>query len=129
MYSLPLNKKYWAAILSVLFLFIVASTLYAAPMKLDDQVTMDRIQLVTQQINLLKSRLSQGESELLDLQQKHDKQISGLTIEKVTKSLLDKASLDISVAKSNLDSINIELTDNRQTITWLEKSVQEIENH
>src|SRR5207253_1811591 len=37
-------------------------------------------------------------------------------------------ALDISVAKSNLDSIKIELADTQQTIIWLEKSIQEIEN-
>jgi hypothetical protein len=80
---------------------VVTITAQAKPASPDDQVTIDRIELVTQQINLLKTRLSQGEHELSQLQQLHDKQITGLTIEKATKSLLDKASLDISVSKSN----------------------------
>lgn len=121
----PLIKSVIA--LAFLLLMVTLSS-HAKPVKPDEQITIDRIQLVTQQINLLQNRLNQGERELKELQQQHDKQITGLTIEKASKSLLDKAALDISVSKSNLDSVNIELTDTRQTIVWLEKSIQEIEN-
>lgn len=124
----PLLKKivcYVALILCSLCLH----TVYAAnDSDSDDNASIDRIELVTQQINLLKNRQTQGDTELLALQDQHDKEISQLAIEKVNKNLLDKASLDISVSKSNLDSINIELTDCQQTISWLEKSVQEIKN-
>lgn len=99
-----------------------------ASTNLDDQNTIDRIQLVTQQIHLLQNRLNQSERESTELQQKQDQYVEGLMPSKVSKSLLDKAALDISVAQSNLDSVNIESTDTQQTITWLEKSVQEIEN-
>ncbi|MBX3709211.1 MAG: mechanosensitive ion channel [Gammaproteobacteria bacterium] len=122
-----INQLLAALLLALLICPIVVSS----PAKLGhsvNQTTIDRTDLVTQQINLLKSRLSQGEHEYVELQQQHDKQIAGLTIEKATKNLLDKASLDISVSKSNLDSINIELTDAQHTIAWLEKSTQEIEN-
>ncbi|TAK76257.1 MAG: mechanosensitive ion channel, partial [Gammaproteobacteria bacterium] len=94
----------------------------------DEVTTIDRVQLVTQQINLLKSRLTQGEHELADLQKQHDDQLSQLAIEKSSKNMLDKSALDISVSQSNLDSITIELTDAQQTISWLEKNIQEIEN-
>ena len=90
--------------------------------------TIDRIELATQQITMLKNRLKQAEHELTHLEQEHDQQISQLMLEKASKNLLDKASLDISVSKSNLDSINIELIDAQQTANWLEKNVQEIEN-
>ncbi|HEX4044353.1 MAG TPA: hypothetical protein VHZ76_01640, partial [Gammaproteobacteria bacterium] len=93
----------------------------------DKSLTVDRIQLVTQQINLLKDRLSQSQYDLAGLQQERDKQTQ-LTIEKVSKNLLDKVSLDVAVAKSNLDSIQIELTDSQQTTSWIEKNIQEIEN-
>jgi len=117
----------------IIFIFtlclnIIPAALYAQPVKKTDDVMIDRIQLVTEQINLLKNRLSQGEQELAELQQQHDKQISELAIEKVSKRLLDKSALDVSVSKSNVDSINIELTDTQQTIVWIEKSIQEIEN-
>lgn len=90
--------------------------------------TMDRVQLVTQQINLLKNRLSQGDRELAELQAQHEKEVSEFVLEKASKNLLDKASLDILVYKSNLDSINIELTDCQQTIGWLNKNIQETES-
>src|SRR3990167_4130546 len=105
-----------------------ANSVSASSTSLDTSVTIDRIQVVNQQINLLKNRLTQGERELKELQEEHNKQMSQITIEKVSKSLLDKANLDISVSKSNLDSINIELTDSQQSISWLEKNIQEIEN-
>ena len=110
---------------SMMVSFVCAATPTSAPA---EEVEIDRIQLVTQQIALLKSRLDQGESELKQLQIKQEDEISRAAIDKASKSLLDKASLDISVTKSNLDGINIELTDSQQTTTWLEKNIQEIEN-
>ena len=121
-----LNKKNLALIIS-LVLFAVSFNVYAAD-EASDESSIDRVELVTQQINLLKSRYQQSENELASLQKQHDDQISRIALEKASKSLLDKAALDISVAKSNADSINIELTDTQQTISWLEKNVQEIEN-
>lgn len=120
-----IKKSVWLVLTLSLFF---ATITFALPAKKDNDVMIDRIQLVIQQIKLLKNRLSQSEQELAELQQQHDKQISALAIEKVSKSLLDKAVLDVSVSNSNLDSINIELTDARLMITWLEKNNQEIEN-
>ena len=102
-------------------LYMAAFSAHADAIKMDEAITIDRIQLVTQQIKLLDNRLGQSERELGDLQQKHDEQLKGMTPGKVSKSFLDKASLDISVSRSNLDSVNIELTDTQQTIAWLEK--------
>lgn len=89
---------------------------------------IDRIELVREQINLLKNRLQQTQQELNGLQQQHDEEISQLTLEKASKNLLDKAALDISVAQSNVDSVDIELNDAQQALGWLEKNVQEINN-
>jgi potassium efflux system protein len=119
----PLIKR-----LLTLFLCFAAFSSQALTIKSDEQNTMDRVHLVQQQINLLQNRLNQSGHELNDLQQKHDTQLKGISAEKISKSHLDKALLDISVSKSNLDSVNIELTDAQQTIAWLEKSIQEIEN-
>ncbi|WP_170131712.1 mechanosensitive ion channel domain-containing protein [Aquicella lusitana] len=119
-------KKVWVVFSLVLLVCVFSCGAFAE--NSDSDETIDRIQLVTQQINLLKERLAQQEHEFADLQQQHDKQISQLIIEKASKNLLDKASLDISVSKSNLDSITIELADTQQTINWLEKNIQEIEN-
>jgi len=114
-----------STLLSILLLAITSCS-YADETSSKDP-SMDRIELATQQINLLKNRLAQGEQELAQLQ-RHDKNIPKLTITNTNKNLLEKASLDISVAKSNLDTLNIELTDCQQTISWLQKSIQEIEN-
>lgn len=125
MRMLRLIKSNCAAIFCVLMLTLVPIG-HAELANANSDGSIDRIQLVTEQINLLKNRLSQAEGELASLQQ--DEQISQLALEKASKNLVDKASLDISVAKSNLDSINIELTDSQQTSSWLEKNITEIEN-
>ncbi len=128
--SLRLLNKFTSVVLSIaLLISVLLGNAYAGKPTLADEVDIDRIQLVTQQITLLKSRLNQGEVEFKQLQAKLDEDISPLVLEKASKNLLDKAALDISVTKSNLDGINIELADSRQTITWLEKNIQEIENH
>lgn len=80
------------------------------------------------QIELLKNRLVQAKSELAQLQRQQDKRIEMWMPAHVNKALLDHIELKIVVAKSNLDSINIELTDSLQSITRLEKDNQDIEN-
>jgi potassium-dependent mechanosensitive channel len=94
----------------------------------NETATIDRIQVVEQQIQLLKSRLKQWQQELTGLQKAHDKELSEMSVNKINKNTLDKIALEISVAKSNLDSASIELTDTQQTINWLEKNNQEIQN-
>lgn len=119
----PLIKKWVAVVLFAFCLCLGSAFTYA-----DDSLSVDRIQLATKQIELLNNRYAQAQRELTDLQKQHDLQISHIMLEKASKKLLDKASLDILVAKSNLDSVNIELSDAQQSINWLEKNIQEIEN-
>lgn len=82
--------------------------------------SIDRIDIANQQINLLKSRFGQAENELAAMQ-RNDVLPPLNLLEQAGKNLLDKAMLDIAVSKSNLDSISIELTDARQTTSWLAK--------
>jgi len=117
------NNKLLLAMLCMIFLSMGSMLVHAGESSL-----VDRLQLVTKQIDLLKSRYGQAQQELLDLQKQHDIQISQLVLEKASKKVVDKAALDILVAQSNLDSITIELEDTQQTISWLEKNIQEIEN-
>jgi len=79
-----LNKKHSIAILLALF-FCLFGRIDAQPLAVNETGTMDRVQLVAQQISLLKDRLKQGKHELQDLQQQHDQFISQLTIEKTSK--------------------------------------------
>lgn len=120
-------NRYMRCFILAIFVCLLLPSTYAETLITED-ATIDRILLVKQQINLLKNRQQRQEKELAELEQQHEKEISDLTIEKASKSLLEKASLDILVAKSNVDSISIELTDCQQTVSWLEKSVQEIQN-
>lgn len=95
---------------------------------LGNDATIDRAQLVTQQNTLLQNRLMQSKAELTQLQAENDREISQLAVEKASKNILDKTSLEISVAQSNLDSVDIELIDSQQALNRLEKNIQEIEN-
>lgn len=107
-----------------IIMFASAIPAYSAPVEAG---ASDRIEIVSQQIKLLEGRYQQAELELANLRQ-DNMDISPATLEQAGKSLLDRATLDISVAKSNLESISIELTDVRQTVEWLDKSSQEIKN-
>lgn len=107
-------------------LFVIALTCLTA--KAESSGSIDRIELVNKQIAILKERYTQASGELTELQKQHDIQISHIVLENASKKLLDKASLDILVSKSNLDSVRMEMGDAQQTIHWLDKSTQEIEN-
>ncbi len=115
---------------TVLLAFLAAVFFIAAPsVSFADEIdaSNDRVNIVLQQIGLLQNRLQQSQQELTELQKTHDSDVANLTLQKASKNLLDKSSLDISVSKSNLDSITMELSDSEQTINWLEKNIQEIE--
>lgn len=123
-----LTKKYYFSFFIILVLLFCLNISRAETTGTIESGTIDRIHLVSQQINLLKNRLQQNKTELEDLQKAQDQQFTEFAIDKASKNLLDKASLEVSVSKSNLDSINIELSDTQQTINWLQKNIQEIEN-
>lgn len=124
MRSSALSKLIFIPML-VFFLSLSWQNLYAEN-PTQTALSMDRVQLVKEQINLLNNRLTQAKLELETLQR--NEHISQTALDKASKHLVDKASLDVIVAQSNLDSINIELTDSQQTNNWLEKNIQEIEN-
>lgn len=88
---------------------------------------LDKTKVVQQHIELLKNRLNQSEIELTNLQQQQN-QFAKLSYDHVNKQWLYWTKLDISVAKSNLESIIIELSECQQTINLLEKDTQELDN-
>lgn len=91
-------------------------------------IYLDKAKIVSQQIDLLKARLDQAKNELKDLQKNQDTFLSKLTIDRVSKPMLNQLDLDIAEAKSNLNGITIELYESQQTVTRLEKGIQEIQN-
>ena len=107
-------------------LFVV--TAFADPVELGNDFYQDKTKVVAQHIELLKNRLNQTENELVSLQNQQASQIANLSYDRVTKEWLNWTKLDISIAKSNLDSINIELSESQQTINLLEKDTQELDN-
>jgi potassium efflux system protein len=119
-----LNLKFYC--LSLLGWLILSSSVVAQP--LANATYLNRAKLVSQQIVLLKNRLSQSKNELEKLQHYQDAELSSLSVDKVNKPLLNQIILDMAVAKSNIDSISIELTESQQMVTRLEKETRESEN-
>lgn len=108
--SLFLNSFVWAA--------------DAAP--LTNDFYADKATLITQQIELLKIRVGQAQTELQKLQKQQDNFFA--SVEQVNRHLLTQTGLDIAIARSNLESINIELVECQQAVTRFEKDVQELQN-
>lgn len=110
----------------VFFFWIFLSiTAFAQDTQRINPLFVDHTKLVTEQINLLKNRLTQANNQLNALQAHTENQVS---YEQVSTQLLKQIGLDIAVANSNFDSINIEVTEAQQTVTRIEKHTQELEN-
>lgn len=124
-----LNIKFFLQII-VLFLLasVSASGAFASTGKSEYAIYQDKTKNISQQIGLLKNRYIQSQKELTKLQRQHDNLQTFLSTDHVTKQMLNQASLNIAVAKSNLDSINIEISESQQTVSRIEKDVQEMEN-
>lgn len=120
------NMFNWTKYIVILLCFGIAKAQAETFAPVED-VQADRIDIVTQQIVLLKDRFQQAEKELAGLKRETILP-PNVVLEQASKNLLDKAALDITVAKSNLDSVTIELADAKQTVTWLDKNIQEINN-
>ncbi len=118
-----LNFKILGLLLVSLICFNSVSL--AAELLDDDDFYPDKTKMVAQQIDLLKNRLTQTHIELQALQKQSTDGLSG---DHFTKSMLGETGLEIAIAKSNLESINIELTECQQAISRLEKDIQEIQN-
>lgn len=90
-------------------------------------VNLDKKKVVAQQIELTKNRYAQAQVELANLQVQLDKHAFLTSAEHVNKQWLDWARVDIDSAKSNLDGIEIELTESQHSVSLIEKNIQELE--
>jgi potassium efflux system protein len=108
------------------FLICISVSAQAAVAETTTDVTKTAV--VSQQTNLLKNRLLQSQSQLATLEYQLNGHLSELTVHHTTKQIHSQASLDIAAAKSNLDTINIELTESQQSLIRIEKEIQELEN-
>jgi len=119
--------KQWLKICLLLVFFLGLNAFcYAEDSMPGKNFYPDKIKLVTQQNDLLKTRLLQAETELNDLQAQQSR--ATLNVDHASKQLLDDAGLNVAVAKSNLESTSIELTESQQAMQRLEKDKQEVEN-
>ena len=67
-------KIFWQILLFSFLAMLAINNASADTTTFNDDVSIDRVQLVTRQIDLLKSRFKQAEKELQTLQQQHDEQ-------------------------------------------------------
>ncbi len=123
-----MQKSLHKFILFIILLSVCLGSSFAYPGELGDDFYLDKSRVLVQQIDLLKNRLDESQNEFNHLQQKQKAQFSTLSFDKVSKTWLKWTKIDISVASSNLDSIDVELSEAQHTITLLEKDIQEIEN-
>ena len=107
-----------------LFSFVIMQLLLLMPV-LVQASTVDRLQIANKQIALLDERARQMSQELTFIQFAREAPLSQEALEKAGKKLIDKANLDISVAKSTVDSLTIELSDTKQNLQWMQKNVDE----
>jgi potassium-dependent mechanosensitive channel len=102
-------------------LLIVTATSVALP---TDALYTDKTRLISQQTELLKNRLLQAQNQFNLLERQEENSLP----EHLNDQIRNQAALDVSVAKSNVDSINIELSESDQALSRQEKDIQEVEN-
>ncbi|MDA8562015.1 mechanosensitive ion channel [Gammaproteobacteria bacterium] len=112
----------------ILFFISFSTSVFSYPEELNNAFYLGKSKTLIQQIDLLKDRLAQSQKEYDYLQSISNKQLASNELDKVSKAWLKWIKIDMSVASSNLDTINIEISEAQQTITLLEKDIQEIEN-
>jgi potassium efflux system protein len=115
-------------VLCIVSLLLMSVSAWAEDVSVLSPSYVDRTNLITQQTELLKNRLAQAQSQLTTLQRQDENQAADFSMLHPSKEVRSQAALNTAVAKSNVDSINIELSESQQTINRLEKDMQEIEN-
>jgi potassium efflux system protein len=125
-------QKQWFSlkiIITIISIFLLGNVALAEDAAIEkNNFYLDKTQVVLQQIDLLKNRIIQAQNEYTNLKRKQDNQISSVSPDHVNKQWLNWTKLDISVAKSNLDSIDIEVSEAEQMTALLEKDTQELTN-
>jgi potassium efflux system protein len=89
-----------------------------------DALYVDKTKLIYQQTELLKNRLTQAKNQFALL----NYQTTNAVVAQSSEQLQNQTALDVSVAKSNVDSISIELSESEQALDRFNKDIQEIEN-
>jgi len=120
--------KQWLNIkIFIIILFFLSSIAFAEEAIQKNDFYLDKTEVVLQQIDLLKNRILQANHEYNDLLHKQDNS-ANLPLDRVNKQWLHWLKLNISAAKSNLDSIDIELSEAQQMTSTLEKDTNELSN-
>jgi potassium efflux system protein len=115
-----------SAIKNIFLCLVLSASFWTLNAAATPKIIIDKTTLISQQTDLLKNRLIETLNQFQNLQQQDDKQYLDLIAQHTIKELRNQASLDISVAKSNLDSINIELSESQQSVTQLNQDIDEI---
>jgi potassium efflux system protein len=113
----------------ILLLLLALLFFYSFNAKAADAVKdFDQTSLVSQQVEVLKNRVTQAQEGLAILQKESDNFAQELTVNRVNKERLNQTILDIAIAQSNIDSLTIELNESQRSTTRLEKDIQETKN-
>lgn len=115
-------------LISLFSVFFLITSAFAESTVFDRSEPSNKTKVVSQRISLLKNRLLQAQHELSHIQHQQDIQLNDITVDHVNKQWLTWTKLDIAAAKSNLNSIHIEVDEAQQTIELLEKDTQDLEN-
>lgn len=123
------KKLFSFTLFCLLNLFCFASHAFAdtAEEWANNDINLDKTKVVAQQVELTKNRVTQAKVELANLQTQLDKHALKVSADHVNKQWLDWAKVDIQSAKSNLDGIDIELSESQQTLNVIQKNIQELE--
>ncbi len=120
------SLKIFLCIISLCCLTTFASAESADELAKND-INLDKTKVVAQQVELSKNRLTQAKVQLANLQIQLDKHTATLSADNVNKQWLDWTKVDIDSAKSNLDGIEIELSESQQTLNLIQKNIQELD--
>lgn len=126
-----MRKKLFSFKLFLCILSLCGFTTFAwagsADELVNNDIHLDKTKVVAQQVELSKNRVAQAKVELANLQLQLDKHAVMLSADHVNKQWLNWAKVDIESAKSNLDGIEIELSESQQTLNVIQKNIQELE--
>lgn len=119
----------WLSLLFILIcLGVTTTTCWSDSVSEGIALPDDQLVALTDQINLLKIRLTQSNNQLKNLEREEKTRFSNLSVEHINNPMLEKINLDIDIAQSNVDSSDIELSEAEQTIGRIQKHIQDLEN-
>lgn len=89
--------------------------------------TIDRVSLIKEQLKVLNQRILQSQAVLSSLQNQESDATEAARMV-LDKNRLDQLKLNLESTKIKFQAISMELQDAKQSVLWLEKSVEEVQH-